>query len=225
MAFDKRFYGKWVLYTALGELFGFLAPVAAGVIGALIIGEATSPLGIAATLLLAAVGGLGEGSILAAWQAAILKKRLPDLNRARFIIYTALAAALAWIIGMSPSTINNSVELPVWVWIVIGIIGVPFFLVSIGGAQWLELRKHVKKAWIWIIANAIAWPAGVMIPVFGIQLVPDTSAVWVFVAAGIISGVMMGAAVGAITGLFLVNLLKRHPGRASCEQSSWGSTD
>ncbi len=209
MSYDGRFYGRWVLYTALGELFGFLAPVAAGVIGALIIGEAASPFGAAATLLFAAAGGLGEGSILAAWQAAILKKRLPDLNRAKFILYTAGAAALAWIIGMFPSTISDSVELPVWIWIVVGIIGIPFFLVSIGGAQWLELRKHVKRAWLWIIANAIAWPVGVLIPVLGIQLVPDTSAVWVFVVAGIMSGVMMGATVGVITGLFLAKLLDR----------------
>ncbi len=208
MAFDKRFYGRWVLFTALGELGGFLAPVAVGVVGALIIGEATTPAGIIATLLFAAVGGIGEGSILAAWQAAALKKRLPDLNRARFIGYTAIAASLAWVVGMSPSTIGGSVQIPAWLWIVIGIIGVPFFLVSIGGAQWLELRKHIKKAWIWILANAIAWPVGVMIPVLGIQLVPDTSAVWIFILAAIISGVLMGAAVGAITGLFLLKLLE-----------------
>lgn len=209
MAFDKRFYGKWVLFTALGELTGFLVPVAAGVAGALLVGEAKTVVAVTATLLFAALGGLGEGSILAAWQAAVLRKRLPDLNRARFIGYTAIAAAAAWILGMLPSTISNSLMIPPWLWITIGVIGIPFFLVSIGGAQWLELRRHVKKAWIWILANAIAWPLGVMIPVFGIQLVPDTSAVWVFVFAGIMSGVLMGAAVGAITGLFLIKLLKQ----------------
>lgn len=209
MSFDKRFYGKWVLFTALGELTGFLVPVAAGVAGALLVGEAKTVVAAAATLLFAALGGLGEGSILAAWQAAVLRKRLPDLNRARFIGYTAIAAAAAWILGMLPSTISNSLTIPTWLWITIGVIGIPFFLVSIGIAQSLELRRHVKKAWIWILANAIAWPLGVMIPVFGIQLVPDTSAVWVFVFAGIMSGVLMGAAVGAITGLFLIKLLKQ----------------
>jgi hypothetical protein len=211
MAFDKRFYGKWVLFTALGELTGFLVPVVTGVAGAFLIGEATTLRGALATLLFAAVGGLGEGSILAAWQSAVLKQRLPRLNRSRFIGYTALAAAAAWVLGMLPSTISSSVSVPNWVWITIGVIGIPFFLVSIGGAQWLELRKHVNKAWIWIVANAIAWPLGVMIPVFGIQLVPDTSSVWVFVIAGIVSGVLMGAAVGAITGLFLLRLLEIRP--------------
>jgi hypothetical protein len=110
---------------------------------------------------------------------------------------------------MLPSTISNVVATPTWFWIVFGLIGVPVFLLSIGGAQWFELRKHIDKAWIWIIANAIAWPLGVVIPVFGIQLVPDSSAVWVFVLAGITSGVLMGAAVGAITGLFLMKLLNK----------------
>lgn len=211
MCFDEHLYSKWILFTALGELTGFLVPIIAGVAGALLVGEATTFIGVILTLFFAALGGIGEGSILAAWQSAVLKKRLPGLNRLRFVVYTALAAAAAWILGMLPSTLSNVVNIPTWFWIVFGLIGVPVFLLSIGGAQWLELRKHVDRAWIWIIANAIAWPLGVMIPVFGIQLVPDSSAVWVFVAAGIFSGVLMGAAVGAITGLFLINLLKKHP--------------
>jgi hypothetical protein len=214
MVFDKQFYWKWVLFTALGELTGFLVPVATGVAGAFLIGEAKTVGAAIATLLFAAVGGLGEGSVLAAWQSAVLKKRLPELNRAKFIGYTALAAAVAWMLGMLPSTISSSVKVPAWAWISVGVVGIPFFLVSIGGAQWLELRKHVKKAWLWIVANAIAWPIGVMIPVFGIQLVPDTSSVWVFVIAGIVSGVLMGATAGAITGLFLIRLLNSHPKEA-----------
>ncbi len=209
MVFDKNLYGKWVLAMALGELFGFLAPVAVGVAGVFIIGEATTTTGIILTLLFAAVGGLGEGSILAFFQSRVLKDHLPRFNTARFVLYTGFAAAAAWILGMMPSTLGDPTKLPPIFLILFGLIGIPVFLLSIGGVQWLELRKHIKKAWAWIIVNAIAWPVGVAIPVIGIQLVPDNSPIWAFVATGIFCGTLMGATVGAITGLLLLRLLRR----------------
>ena len=195
----------------LGELVGFMAPTLVGVVGAFLVGEVRTAAGAVATLVLAAIGGLGEGAVLAFAESVVLKKYLPELNRSRFIIYTAAAAALAWVIGMTPSTLGNAVSARIWLWIIFGVIGIPFFLLSIGGAQWLELRRHVKKAWLWIVANAIAWPLGAMIPTITIMLVPDNSPVWAFAAAGLAGGVLMGAFVGAITGLFLIRLLRKTP--------------
>jgi hypothetical protein len=208
---EDGLYGRWIVAVTLGELVGFLAPTLVGVAGAFLIGEVSTAAGAVATLVLTAVGGLGEGAVLAFAESVVLKKYLPELNRNRFIIYTAGAAALAWVIGMTPSTLGNAVSARIWLWIIFGTIGVPFFLVSIGGAQWLELRRHVKKAWLWIVANAIAWPLGAMLPTITIMLVPDRSPVWAFAAAGLMGGVLMGAFVGAVTGVFLIRLLRKTP--------------
>jgi hypothetical protein len=95
------------------------------------------------------------------------------------------------------------------------------FLLSMGGAQWLALRRYVRRAGWWIAANAVAWPIGVAMPFITIGIIPDDSPVALMITAEIVGGVLMGVVVGAITGVVLVWLLRI--GASSAKQFS--STD
>lgn len=209
--------------TTLGELFGFAVPALVDGGFAWLTRNSSGTLWDIAMLGVATVAGLGEGAVLAFAQWLVLRLYIPELNRRRWVLFTALAASLAWFIGMLPSTLipiiglkpsslaSSPFGIPVMLAIaLLALLAAAAFLLSIGVAQWLELRRHVPRAWRWIVANAIAWPIGVMIPVVTISLVPDTSPTWAFIVSGLIGGVLMGVVVGIITGLFLLHLIKNH---------------
>lgn len=82
-------------------------------------------------------------------------------------------------------------------------------LPSIGLAQWWVLRRHIRRAGLWVWANALAWLGGLAVPFVGLALVPDDSPLGVWIAVGALCGLLLGAVVGAITGLALLRLLRR----------------
>ena len=81
-------------------------------------------------------------------------------------------------------------------------------LVSIGVPQWLVLRRHLRHAGWWVLANALAWSLGLAVPFVALALVPDAAPFWVWAATGIVSGLLMGLVVGALTGLALLWLMR-----------------
>ncbi|MBU0672671.1 MAG: hypothetical protein KJ732_06565 [Candidatus Margulisbacteria bacterium] len=193
---------SWTLATTVGELIGFAVPT---IVGLIAVALKTNEI---AMIPVMAIAGMGEGACFAFAQWLVLRKYIKNLEK-RFITNTAIAAGVAWTIGMLPSAIGpRSMFLPKILLAVIGIAIAAVFLLSIGYAQWLVLRKYIQKAGWWIAANAIAWPLGVAMTFIPITLVPDNSPMFLWVAAGILGGIMMGATVGAITGLFLGKLLK-----------------
>jgi hypothetical protein len=187
--------------VTLGELGGFALPALAGA-ALYFSGLPEGPL--FRVILVAA--GAGEGAVLGLAQFLALRRSLPRLSAPAWIGGTAAAAALAWTIGLIPSTLSAPPALSpalVAVAVPLGLL----FLLSIGGVQWLELRRHVRHAGRWIAANAIAWPLGVAVPVIALSLLPDGTPAALMALAGLVSGAGMGALVGALTGLTLVKLL------------------
>jgi hypothetical protein len=102
-----------------------------------------------------------------------------------------------------------------WVILLLSSAGGAALGVILGTAQWFVLRRHVRRAGLWIGANALAWAIGMPL---------------IFIAAGLpragtstlaIAGIMLvtvavaGAVVGAIEGPFLARLMRssgqRHP--------------
>lgn len=90
-------------------------------------------------------------------------------------------------------------------------------LCSIGAAQAIVLREHVVHAGRWIPANALGWLAGLPLPFIALAIAPEDPAV-LRAAVAVVSGVGMGAVVAAVTGVFLVRLLREpRPVRTSAE--------
>lgn len=195
-----RWFWRWVTIVSLGELVGFALPVTVGVL------TVDSPW--AYPLLL--VAGAVEGALLAAAQVLALRGRL-SLRGGRWIVLTALAAVVAYAIGLLPSTFAS-----VWtVWPVIvqiavfGVLGLALLL-SIGGAQWPELRHHVEKAWWWIIGTALGWLVG--LAVFFVIVTPlwqEGQPFLLTAAIGLFAGLLMAVAMASVTGATMISVLRR----------------
>lgn len=203
----KRLWRRWVLAFTAGELIGFGGiPVLGAAAGLYLTRSLDSSAQAVILYLVAVVGGLGEGAVLAWFQLRILKPWLPALDRRRWLLATAIAAACAWACGMLAPTLDDLYELTpaaqtsIWVPASIAI------LLSIGMAQSWALRGVVEHHHRWIGANALGWLAGLPWTFVLPALLPADAPPAAWVACFVIAGTLMGATAGAITGSFLVRL-------------------
>lgn len=217
----RRWWRRWVVLVTGGEVLGFLAP-------ALVVALARDRPDVAVLGCLVLAGSV-EGAALGWSQAVALRPRLPGLRRGRWVALTSAAAAVAWLVGMLPSTTYGR-----WSgWPVAAVAGlaVPLGLVllaSIGFAQTFELRRHVSAAWRWVAVTAGAWGAalavflGVATPLWQ----PGQSTA-VVLLVGVLAGLAMAVTMAALTGAGMVRLLRGQASDVarSTEPSLGGSTN
>lgn len=196
----KRLWRRWFALVTLGELLGFLTP---SVVGALVVDRVDV---LAAAALLVA-GGV-EGVTLGWFQARALRPALPGLSSARWVAATALGAVVAWAVG-ALFVVTDGLS----GWGGLGQVagfatGGLVILLSIGVAQWVVLREHADRAARWIPANVVAWLAGLTaFTAFTSPLWQPGQAVAVVALIGVVGGMLMAAAMAAVTGGFLVGLV------------------
>jgi hypothetical protein len=213
---EARLYRRWIVANAWAE--------AAGLGTTLLVGRAVAPLldrvsSVAAVLIGAMtavlLGTLLEGTLLGAVQARLLRQALPNLAVRRWTHATMLGAAIAWSLGMVPSTLaalstgsepqTASTEPPVLVQYglaaALGLITGPI----LGAAQYRVLRGYVHRPGWWLAAG---WALGMVLIFIGMDLVPWKRggllvAASVYTACGV-----AGAGVGMVHGRMLLQLLK-----------------
>jgi len=206
---ERALLRGWIPVVALAELGGFALPA---VVGVLTVG---SPVVVSLPLLVAA--GAVEGALLGTGQALVLRSALPAISVTRWVLATAGAAALAYLLALLPSTTATvTAAWPAPVLVVLAVALGLLVLVTIGLAQWLELRRHVYPAAAWIGVTALAWLLGL-----GIFLAVATP-LWhpgqsarMAVLVGLVAGALMALVMAAVTGAGLVRLLRRSPGQAT----------
>ena len=162
--------------------------------------------GIRAVVLVIA-GGL-EGAVLGWAQSRVLRGAIPALSARAWVSRTALAAAAAWVIGLSPSLLWERLRSPVLTWS-LAVVGGMLLLASIGVAQWSVLRHHVPGSASWIGWTALGWLAGLL--VFTLVTTPlwrPGESAAVIAAIGALGGALMAVTVGAVTGVGLVRLAR-----------------
>lgn len=200
----------WVVATTAGEFVGFAVPAAVGAAATWVMEGMEGTFAAVAMVGVMILAGVVEGAVLGFTQWLVLRRYIQNMARREWVLATALAAGVAWTIGMVPSTIGDLDTINPVVLVGGGILLGAVFVASIGFAQWLVLRRYIQKAGWWVLANAIAWPAGVAVPFGGLAMVPEGAPVVVWVVVGVLSGILMGVVVGAVTGLALVWLLRTH---------------
>lgn len=191
----------WVAWVSAGEAVGFLAPALAQVVLSQWNPSAVTPALVAA--------GAVEGAVLGWSQARVLKRRLPTLSAPRWIAGTAVAAALAWLIGMLWSDPGAWPAWPPGVLVAAGALAATALLCSIGFAQWLELRHHLARSGRWVAGTAAAWCLG--LAVFFAVAAPlwqEGQALWLTVLIGVFAGALMAVSMALVTGLVLVRMLR-----------------
>ena len=141
----------------------------------------------------------------------MLRQPLPRLSTRLWVINTALAAALAWFLGMSPSTFHDSWSrwpVPVQLEVAAGLGLV--LLCSIGVAQWLELRRHLPRPGRWVAATAAGWCIGLLafFMVASPLWHPDQHPALIAVI-GALGGLAMAVTMATTTGLALTRLVRQ----------------
>ena len=184
----------WFWTVTAAEFMGFAVPACVGAL--------TTDAHPAVVLPSLVAAGAVEGTMLGLGQAAVLGRALPGLRRRRWVAATACAAAIAYLIGLLPSTFAA-----VWsgwppaVLVVVALVLGAALLASIGTAQWLILRHLVDRAGRWIVATAIAWTAGLAVFLgFVMPLWQPGEPMALVVAIGVAGGLLMAAVTSAITG-------------------------
>lgn len=225
---ERALLRTWIPVVALAELAGFAVPAVVGVL------TAASPVAVSLPALTAA--GAVEGALLGAGQALVLRRTLPALSARRWVVATAVAAAVAYLLALLLSAAAQATPpWPAGVLIVLGVVVGALVLVSIGAAQWLELRRHVDRAGGWIAVTALGWVLG--LGVFFAVAPPlwhPGQSVPVAVLIGVGAGALMALVMATVTGLGLVRLLAESgppgqdmpfgPGDDGAGPGSWEAT-
>ena len=214
LARDAALYRRWVFACTAGELIGFGGIPVLGAALALMLTQGLAPEVRSVTLYaVAVVGGLGEGAVLAWFQLLVLGAHLRQLSRRRWIGATAAAAAFAWACGMIAPLLDDLVGLAPAMQVAIWVPASVAILVSIGGAQAWALRGVVEAPWHWLVANVIAWLAGLPWTFVLPALLPESAPMPVWIGTFVLAGVLMGLTVGLITGLAVTRMRVSSPGK------------
>lgn len=213
---DPLFWLRWVLANALSEAIGLGAVL---LIGFSLLSRLEQAGGMWPILLAAAAGallGIFEGVVVGGAQGTVLRRRLPGLTLRRWITATVIGAVIAWTLGLIPSTAMNlasagaesaPMEMPEWVTYLLAM-GMGLVLgVVLAVAQWPALRPWVRRAWLWLPANAVAWLVGMPIVFLGMGLIPADASLFQAALTVLVATAATGAVVGAIHGLVLVKVL------------------
>jgi hypothetical protein len=187
---DGDFARIWITRVALAEAVGF-AVVAA--VGASLV-AAQAPASVVYPSVIAA--GAIEGLALGAGQYGAMRHRRPP--RAAWLGATAGAAAVAWSLGMLPSTIGLDIETPAN-WVLIGF-GAVVLLASIPVAQWLVLRGTGRRdATAWVPVTMGAWALAMLWTAAPSPFIDERSPLILVLALYLIAGALMAVTVAAVT--------------------------
>jgi hypothetical protein len=200
---------RWVGYVVLGESVGFLLPVTGLALASWVGLSPWTAWGLQVAL------GAGEGALLGLAQALAVRGTHAEVPVRPWVVVTALAAALAWSIGMLPSTLMDTgtvIDLGrPGTWLLLGA-GALVLLLSIPTAQWTVLRRVLDGAWRWIPLNVAAWTAGLTFTLLPSPVVDEATPPAVLALLFGAGGVAMALTVAVVTGLGLRRLAR--PGGA-----------
>lgn len=149
-------------------------------------------------IVLIVLAGTLEGAIVGLAQALAVER----VSHGRWTALTAGAALVAWTVGMLMGGRVPVELLPLLA---------PALLLGMGTlmgvAQWIELRRHAEGAGRWILANALAWPLGLLWVYGASALVSSSTPLALGVSLIVGSGVAMGVTVGVITGVTMERIV------------------
>ncbi len=168
------------------------------------------------SLVLTVASGALEATLVGLAQWWAMRPWFPAITRRAWWLATLIGALLAYVLGYLPSTLMSLGEeatlqapaaepsLGIVLLLSAGLGAVAGAVLSF--AQWLAMRKRVRRAGRWIPANMLAWLVGMPIIFWGIETAQKGQPI--YQSALLLAGVLLltGAVVGAIHGAFLVRM-------------------
>lgn len=183
----RRFAGRWIVAVTIGEATGFA--IAAGIAILTIVLRIEDPW----RLVLVVAGGAIEGTALASGQYVAMVRNRP--RAWLWIGATAVAASVAWLLGMLPSTLRLGPDSAVA--IVLLVLGAIALLTTIPFAQWLVMRR--PGTFRWVPVNMAAWLAAILWTAAPSPLVDERSPLPLVASLYVVAGLLMAVTVAALT--------------------------
>lgn len=183
---------------------------AAGFAVAAVVGALTATLGLPRVPEFAVIVAAGsvEGALLGSGQAvALTRLQLPRDVLRRWPVVTSVAAALAWSIGLLPSSIPHIPWSSLATWLIAVVLG-SALLLSIPVAQYLLLRSAIPTAGRWIWVNVLAWLVGICWTFAPSPSVNASTPLLSLIGIYAVAGALMAITVAVITGLCWLNWLR-----------------
>jgi nucleotide-binding universal stress UspA family protein len=187
MARGRHDLGRWILAVSVGEGVGFAIATSVAIL--IIVVGIDGP----ARLALVIVGGAFEGAALALGQYLGMREGRPVAWQ--WIAATALAAAIAWTLGMMPSTVGMDLSEPVAL-VALGFGGI-VLLASIPVAQWLVLQR--PGTFRWVPVNAGAWAVAILWTFAPSPFIDEHSPLGLVAATFVVAGVLMAVTFASLT--------------------------
>jgi hypothetical protein len=122
-----------------------------------------------------------------------------------WIVATSVGAALAWSLGMLPSTFDLRWTAAT---AVLAGVGGLMLLTSLPLAQYFVLRDHVRRAALWIPINIAAWLLGIAWTLAPSPVVDQSTPTGDLILIYGIAGFCMAATVAVVTGVGMIRLLQ-----------------
>jgi len=206
-----KFWRNWVIANAAGELLGLgIAALVMLALSRTVPPNPTTAALLAGALIMVFFGAL-EGAIVGYAQWIVLRRTLA-VAKSSWILTTAIAAAVAWLLGLLPSSIVNvspttAPSLLVTLFLSMGVGAVSGVILAIG-QTWI-LHRYSRIAGWWLVANAGAWAVGMPIIFFSAGLPTPQTPIATVILLLLTTVLVAGAAVGAIHGAVLLRILER----------------
>jgi hypothetical protein len=187
----RTFLQRWVISVTVGESIGFVIPAAVGGVLAMIDVSGW------VTYIAMIFAGACEGMLLGLGQSLGFGSDV--VPRSRWVAVTAAGGALAWSLGMLPSSIPG-LDLASPITVLWAAVGGVLLLVSIPAMQWIVLRRLVPKSFRWVPVNAGAWAVGILWTLAPSPFIDETTAPPVLLALYVLAGFLMAFTVALLTG-------------------------
>lgn len=189
---QDSFLRRWFVSVTVAEAAGFAIPAVVGGVLAL----TAAPTGVVYPAMVLA--GACEGLLLGFGQSVGFGAAVP---RKRWMLATAAGAALAWSIGMLPSSLGGiDVGSPLVMGLA-ALLGIALLL-SIPTLQWLVLRglEPRRPTAFWVPVNAGAWAVGLLWTLAPSPFIDETTPAPVLFGVYLLAGLLMAGTVALLTG-------------------------
>jgi hypothetical protein len=180
---------RWIVSVSIGEGVGFAIATSVAILT--IVGGLDDP----ARFVLVIAGGACEGAALAIGQYLGMRTGRPPMGR--WVGVTTAAAALAWTLGLLPSTLGLDVGTAPALVIVLLVVGALVLLASIPVAQWLALRR--PNAFRWVPVNMAAWAVAILWTVAPSPFIDERSPIALIATLYVVAGILMAVTFASIT--------------------------
>ncbi len=194
---DWHLFGLWILVNGIAFVVIPLAGVAVEQLASLATRKLVEDHRALVVLIIAVIGAALQGLVVGSWQWRLLRRRVPDLKRRRWVMATLAPAFFVWLLVIAPEAADVLAKGgKTLVLFREGFIQALVLGPLIGLSQAAALRGHTSRwAW-WFAANVTTYLSGAALHELGAWLkhelsAPEPATAFAPLAAFVIHGAWM----------------------------------